>query len=69
MKSKRKRCIAFRQSQHYPELMMPCTNNVPPSNGHDNRFCREHANAYREILLGIVSENQLQRARETESAA
>lgn len=58
---KQRRCIAFKQSQDYPELFMPCTNPVDRSwNGHGQDgsafLCREHALARQEILLGVFNE-------------
>ena len=66
---KNKRCIAFRQSVDYPELMMPCTG-IANSRGrgqvYDMRteqgyFCAKHARAYRELLVGILNETRERR--------
>jgi hypothetical protein len=54
---KRKRCIAFKQSEDYPELLMPCTE--PVLNGKSQQrglFCKAHARAYRELMAGIFNQ-------------
>ena len=48
----KRKCVAFKQSEEYPELLMPCTNLADG----EGRFCRDHAKAYREIRAGLINE-------------
>lgn len=70
-----KRCIAFKQSPDIEQLLVPCTNQVAPlrvSAGGSGRegafFCRHHAQAYRELMIGILHETRQHRSK-TEAPA
>jgi hypothetical protein len=68
---RRKRCIAFRQSEDYPELLMPCEalaegrllGQPKYSKSDGGFFCREHARSYRELMAGILNETRACKSR------
>jgi hypothetical protein len=49
------RCIAFREERRYQSVIyVPCGEKIAMPR--KRRFCKTHARAYREILLGILSQ-------------